>query len=126
MSDVIGTIVLVIGLIFNLLGCVGLIKFPDVYNRIHAATKCVTLGTCMVLLSVVIFAGFVEHASLAVKCLMCIVFVWITSPTSAHSLARAAYSFGVKLWEKSVVDHYHEDKVAAAEPAAGEPKGEQP
>ena len=110
MSEIVGTVILVIGLAFNVLGCVGLIRFPDVYNRVHAATKCVTLGTCTVLISVVVFAGFREHGSLAAKCLLCLLFICLTSPTSAHALARAAYSSGVKLWEKSVVDRYGEDK----------------
>ena len=109
MSEVIGAIILTIGLAFNVLGCVGLIKFPDVYNRVHAATKCVTLGTSTVLISVVVFAGFREHGSLAAKCLLCMAFICITSPTSAHALAKAAYSSGVKLWEKSVVDRYGEE-----------------
>ena len=40
MSDVIGYILIVIGILFNLFGCIGLVRFPDVYNRLQAATKC--------------------------------------------------------------------------------------
>ena len=109
MSDVIGMIVLLSGLAFNVLGCVGLIRFPDIYNRLQAATKCVTLGTCLVLISVMIFVGFGESGSLTVKCAICMVFILITSPTAAHALARGAHASGVKLWEKSVVDKYEED-----------------
>jgi multicomponent Na+:H+ antiporter subunit G len=98
-----------IGMIFNLLGCVGLIRFPDLYNRLQAATKCVTLGTCMVLLSAVVELGFGDSAATSVKCLLCMAFILITSPTAAHALARGAHASGVTLWEKSVVDRFEED-----------------
>jgi len=108
MSDIIGIIVLVTGLLFNLFGCVGLIRLPDIYNRLQAATKCVTLGTCLVLISVMILAGCGGFA-LGVKALLCLAFVVITSPTAAHALARGAHASGVRLWEKSVADAYRDD-----------------
>jgi multicomponent Na+:H+ antiporter subunit G len=109
MSNIIASIMFVIGLLFNLLGCIGMVRLPDVYNRLQAATKCVTLGTCMVLLSVAILACSAGNCPLSIKCLICIVFVVITAPTAAHALARGAHSYGVKLWHKSVVDKYDED-----------------
>lgn len=109
MSDIIGMIVLTIGLAFNVLGCVGLIRLPDIYNRLQAATKCVTLGTCLVLISVMILAHG-DCTPCILKCLLCMAFILITSPTAAHALARGAHASGVKLWEKSVVDKYEEDQ----------------
>ncbi len=47
------TIFISIGVLFNLFGCIGLIRLPDVYNRLQSATKCVTLGTCSILVGVV-------------------------------------------------------------------------
>jgi multicomponent Na+:H+ antiporter subunit G len=102
-------IFIVIGLAFNVLGCVGMIRLPDIYNRLQAATKCVTMGTCMVMLGVIIASGFSGSAQLSARCLICMVFVLITAPTAAHALAHGAYSFGARLWEKSVVDRYKED-----------------
>ena len=109
MNNVIGMVILFVGLVFNVLGCVGLIRLPDVYNRLQAATKCVTLGTCIVLISVAVLAGG-ESVPTMLKCLLCIAFILITSPTAAHALARGAHASGVKLWEKSVVDKYEEDQ----------------
>ena len=109
MNNPAAAVLFCIGLLFNLLGCVGLIRFPDLYNRLQAATKCVTLGTCMVLLSAVIELGFGVSAATSVKCLLCLVFILITSPTAAHALARGAHASGVTLWEKSVVDKFEED-----------------
>lgn len=109
MNSVIGMIFVVIGLAFNVLGCIGMIRLPDMYNRLQAATKCVTMGTCMVLIGVIIAAGFVHSAQLSARCIICMVFILITAPTAAHALAHGAYSFGVRLWEKSVINRYEED-----------------
>jgi len=108
MSEVIAGIILVVGLAFNIFGCVGLVRLPDVYNRLQAATKCVTLGTCLILVSVMVSA-WGTSTPLVFKALLCMVFVLITSPTAAHALARGAHASGVDLWEKSVVDRYRQD-----------------
>jgi multicomponent Na+:H+ antiporter subunit G len=115
MSNWAGMILLGIGILFNILGCIGLIRLPDTYNRLQAAAKCVTMGTCLVLLGVVILSGFGEHAPLSAKCLLCLVFVLITSPTAADALAKGAHASGVKLWQGSVVDKYEEDHPSKGE-----------
>jgi len=109
MSSFVALALLIIGLLFNLLGCIGMVRLPDVYNRLQAATKCVTLGTCMVLASVAVFAASGAILSLSAKSIVCIVFILITSPTAAHAIARGAHASGVKLWEKSVVDEFEAD-----------------
>ena len=109
MNSVVGMIFVVIGLAFNVLGCIGMIRLPDMYNRLQASTKCVTMGTCMVMIGVMIASGFVNSAQLSARCIICMVFILITAPTAAHALAHGAYSSGVKLWEKSVVNRYEED-----------------
>ncbi len=107
MSDVIGYILIVIGILFNLFGCIGLVRFPDVYNRLQAATKCVTLGTIMLLIGVAVISA---EGPIAAKAIICAVFILITSPTAAHAIAKGAYASGVPLWEKSVVDKYGQEK----------------
>jgi len=108
MSETVGLGFLVVGMFFNLAGCLGLIRLPDIYNRLQAATKCVTLGTCLVLVAVMILACG-ESTPIVLRSALCLVFVVITSPTAAHALARGAHASGVKLWENSVVDKYAED-----------------
>ncbi len=105
MSDVMGYILIAIGVLFNVFGCIGLVRFPDVYNRLQAATKCVTLGTVLLLLGVALASG---TGATAAKAVICAVFVLVTSPTAAHAIAKGAYASGVKLWEKTVVDKYAE------------------
>ena len=106
MSNIIGVIFISIGLAFDFFGCLGLVRLPDVYNRLQAATKSVTLGTCSIMFGTFLIVGF---TATGIKALLCIVFLILTAPVSAHALARAAHISGVKLWEGSVVDKYEED-----------------
>ncbi len=106
-NEIIGMVVIGIGVAFDAFGCIGLLRLPDVYNRLQAGTKCVTFGTCGILSGIFIMQGF---SSLGVKALLGIPFVLLTSPVGAHALARGAHIFGVKLWEKSVIDKYKEDR----------------
>ena len=106
MQQIIGYIFIVIGLGFDIFGCIGLLRLPDVYNRLQATTKCVTLGTCSILLGTVVLKGV---STTGVKAILVAVFLLLTSPVAAHALARGAHKAGVKLWPKSVIDKYEED-----------------
>jgi len=105
MNETIGIVIISIGVIFDVLGCLGLVRLPDVYNRLQAATKCVTLGTCMILIGVAIHAGW-DAKPMMIKSLLCAFFVLLTSPVGAHALARGAYRSGVPMCEGSVKDDY--------------------
>ncbi len=107
MNEIIGTIIIAIGVLFNLFGCIGLGRLPDIYNRLQAATKCVTLGTCFILIGVLCFGGI---SAMGIKAVVCMFFILITSPVAAHALARGAHIFGAELWQNSVCDKYQEDK----------------
>ncbi len=101
-----------IGLAFDLLGCIGLVRLPDVYNRAQAATKCVTLGTCMILAGVAGLAFGDGIPPMGVKAIICAAFVLLTSPVAAHAICRGAYISGVPLWSGSVEDNFA-DRAAA-------------
>ncbi|RXG66697.1 Na+/H+ antiporter subunit G, partial [Candidatus Atribacteria bacterium 1244-E10-H5-B2] len=58
MINIIGLIFISIGLAFDVFGCLGLVRLPDVYCRLQAATKCVTLGTCSILFGTFLIVGF--------------------------------------------------------------------
>ncbi len=106
MSEILGGTIIAIGVLFDIFGCIGLVRLPDVYNRLQAATKCVTLGTCFILIGSLILLDSLPGT---VKGIVCIAFILITSSTAAHALARAAHRSGIRQWEGSVVDHYGED-----------------
>ena len=95
-----------IGLAFDLFGCVGLVRLPDVYNRAQAATKCVTLGTCVMLAGVAVAAFGGAIWPMGIKAIICAVFILLTSPVAAHAICRGAYLSGVPLWSGSVEDAF--------------------
>lgn len=106
MSSIAAAVCFGIGALFNLLGCLGLLRLPDVYNRLQAATKCVTFGTLFIMVGVLVQSGI---SPMGIKAILCLVFILITSPTAAHAIARGAHRSGVRLWKKSVTDAYRED-----------------
>ena len=107
MTDTIGHILIIIGILFDIFGCIGLVRFPDVYNRLQASTKCVTLGTVLLLAGVAVVSA---SGPISAKAIICAAFIMITSPTAAHAIAKGAHAYGVKLWENSVVDKYAQEK----------------
>ena len=103
MNETISYIIIGIGLAFDFFGCLGLIRLPDVYNRLQAATKSVTLGTWSILFGLFIRYGFTP---VGVKAIICIPIIFFSSTVAAHALMRGSYIYGIKMWDKSVVDHY--------------------
>ncbi len=107
MSDMISLILIIIGVVFDLFGCIGLIRLPDVYNRLQSATKSVTLGTCSILFGLFIKFGF---SAIGIKALIAIPLLFFASTVAAHALIRGSYKFGIKLWDKTVIDDYKDVK----------------
>lgn len=108
MISSVGWIIIWVGVFFNLLGAIGLIRFPDLYNRLQAATKCVTLGTLGIMVGIFLIKGFTQ---IGIKALICGVFLLITNPVSAHALMKGSLHFGTKMWKGSIVDKYGADKL---------------
>ena len=88
-----GTILLLIGSVFASLGALGILRFPDLYTRLHAASKAGPLGAGMVLLG----AGLVSGDPWTIlRTVVGLVFLILVSPVSAHLLARSATKTGVE------------------------------
>jgi len=113
-EEILTWIFISVGLLFNTLGVIGLLRFPDVYTRLHAATKATTFGSIFTSLAVVCFAifrfyygngtaylNFAIHTVIAILCLL------LTNPVGAHAIARAAHRSGVKP-KIAVVDRLEE------------------
>ncbi len=83
---------LVIGLIFVLIGMIGIVRFPEFYTRLHAAGVTDTLGAELMLMGLIIRAGFTLDAA---KLVLVGLFLFLTSPTATHAIANAAYTAGV-------------------------------
>lgn len=111
MLAILGGLLLVAGASFLFLGGLGLVRMPDVFNRIQAGTKATTLGTLLSL------AGFAcLHPDWAIKLFLIALFVLFTNPLSSQVLARAAHRSGIPMTTLTEVDTLAED--------ADEPMGE--
>ena len=86
--NIIVAILMISGVFFFVVGTVGLIRMPDVFSRMHATTKCDTLGAGLILLAVIAYNGI---NAVSIKFLMVLIFIWITNPTSAHIIAKSEY-----------------------------------
>ncbi len=105
-NETIGMIFIFIGIAFDFFGVLGLVRLPDVYNRLQAATKCVTFGSAGILFGAFIMQGF---TSFGFKALLGIAFIFLTAPVAAHAISRAAHRNGIPLSKKTVVDFYAKD-----------------
>jgi len=105
---------LAISVTFNTLGSVALHRFPDVYTRLHGATKCTTFGTIFAVLAVFTHAlyrlhvtGDPKYLQMGLHSLVALAALLLTNPTGAHAIAKAAHLSGVKP-AKAVIDAYEE------------------
>lgn len=80
-----------LGLFFLFTGTVGLIRLPDVYTRMHATTKCDTVGVGLVVLGLILNPGSWANA---VKLGLVLVFMWVCNPTVSHLVAQSAWLEG--------------------------------
>ena len=88
-------VILIIGALFVFLGALGLLRMPDVYNRIQAGTKAVTLGSLCLLLGVGL-----NHPAWWPKLLIVGLFILLTNPIGSSTLARAFHKTGVPVWRE--------------------------
>jgi multicomponent Na+:H+ antiporter subunit G len=86
-------VLLAVGTFFLVVGTVGLLRLPDVYNRMHATSKATTLGAASIALAGFVFFGPGGDRLLA---LVTVVFLFLTAPTGAHMLSQAAQRMGVE------------------------------
>ena len=99
--DVVGSVFLVTGSLLSLLAAVGLHRFPDVFARMHAATKPSTLGLVLVLVGTAVIVAQVQvSATLALVAAL----QFITAPVGAHMVGRAAYRAGTELSPDTSID----------------------
>ena len=113
-AEILVLICIIIGLVFNALGVIGLIRFPDVYTRMHATTKATTFGTIFLCLGVIVYAiamliGTVDmqYLTLILHTIIAVFALAITNAVGAHALARAAHRSG-QMPTPGVVDRLKE------------------
>lgn len=111
MFDVVAAVLMLSGAAIAVIAAVGLHRLPDVYARMHVATKPATLGIALSLAGAALRA---EHASTATKLGLAIVFQLVTTPVAGHLLGRAAHAARVPQSEFTVIDELRD-------PPAGDP-----
>ncbi|WP_100011898.1 monovalent cation/H(+) antiporter subunit G [Lentibacillus sediminis] len=104
-ANILVILFLLAGAFFIVSAAVGVVRFPDLYTRLHASSKASTLGV-----SCILVAGFIylysAHAIVSGKMLLAILFIMLTNPVSAHMLGRAAHASGIKPFTKNRSDAY--------------------
>lgn len=88
---------LLAGAFFFITATLGLLRFPDLFTRLHATGKGDTLGATLILMGLVIYAGLTPES---IKILIMLIFILLTSPVATHAISRAVYVSGIKPWVK--------------------------
>ncbi|WP_099865138.1 monovalent cation/H(+) antiporter subunit G [Pararhizobium haloflavum] len=100
-------VIVVVGSVFSLLAAVGVVRLPDIYTRMHAASKAGTVGSGLLLIALGVHSldGGTFSRSIAG-----VIFLLLTAPISAHLLAKAAYASGYKLSDKTILNEMPNDE----------------
>ena len=93
--DILSVVLLLVGTVFTLIGGTGLLRLPDVFTRLHGASITDTLGAGAILLGLTLAAGW---SLLMGKILLLLLIMALLSPSTAHTLARAAIHGIRKPW----------------------------
>ena len=105
-GDIIAVVALCTGLFFVFVGAVGVIRLPDPYHRMHAASKCTTLGLAGLLIAAVCHLGTLE---LLTKAVITLVFAFAATPVGSHILAKASLRDRAPQWRGTLEDDFAED-----------------
>lgn len=123
-GDILSIFFALCGIFFMFVGAVGIVRFPDAYNRLHAASKCSTLGVMGLALAAIFHVGAL---AVTTKALMTILFALVAAPVGSHMLAKAAHLDGLKPWERQLSDELAQDKERQAGRSPGNaPRGMAP
>ncbi len=100
-ADVVSAVLILAGSVLAVLAGVGMVRFPDVFARMHAATKPATLGLVLVAMGAILQ---VDTWSGVTQLALVIALQFLTSPVGAHLVGRAAYHSGGTVDEATVLD----------------------
>jgi len=101
------TILIILGSLFMLLGAVGLLRFPDIFMRMHAATKAPSLGATLMLIA---FALYFADAITTTKAIVIMLFIFMTTPIASHAIGATAHRLKIKKWHKMKIDDLERDR----------------
>jgi multicomponent Na+:H+ antiporter subunit G len=99
--DILTGLIIIVGAVFTLVAALGILRFPDLYSRSHAASKAGTLGSGLLLAALALHSG---ELGVVTRAFAAFLFLLLTAPIAAHLLARAAYYVGHKPWDGTRID----------------------
>ncbi|QQK75782.1 Na+/H+ antiporter subunit G [Salicibibacter cibarius] len=114
MIEILISLFVLSGSLLSLIGSIGIMRLPDVYARMHAATKSATLGVVLLILGT--FTYFLAEGVFSLQLLITIVFVFLTAPVAAMIISRSAHRNGVELWSQTKHDELMESYPEHLEP----------
>lgn len=123
-SELIISVLLILGGLFVLVGSIGLLRLKDLYVRLHAPTKATTLGLGSILMASMVYM-YDSHGHMSVNELLITLFLVITAPVTAHILAKAAMHNRVKLMKNTRNAHLMESARMQLPPQAPEADDEE-
>ena len=100
---------MLLGAFFSLVAALGLVRLPDLYSRMHAASKAGTMGSGLMLAAVAIIA---LDGAVIVRAFVGFLFLLLTAPVSAHLLARAAFLAGYRPAQEMIVNEIELNKIS--------------
>lgn len=115
-ATIIASLLIIAGSAFAAVAALGLLRLPDLYTRMHAASKAGSVGAAMMLIALAFMSTDLPEI---LRAIAAVAFFLLTAPIGAHLLAKAAYSVGYGLWPQSVLDEM--PKVDPDVNAAGTP-----
>jgi len=105
-TDIIAGVFVLAGLFFFVVGAVGIVRMPDTYHRLHAATKSSTLGLMGLLIGVMFHIG---TGAVDAKAVTVLIFAFVAAPIGSYMLAKAALRVGDQQWKGTLSDEHAED-----------------
>lgn len=101
--ELIGALFILLGSIISVISAIGIIRFPDIYSRAHAATKTTTLAVLLTLFGAFLYF-FLTEGFVSIRLILGILFVFLTAPVSGHLVLRASYRSGIEMSDTTVED----------------------
>ena len=101
MKEWTSAILLVSGSLFMFVAALGVIRFPDLFTRMHAATKAASFGVGLMLIAVAIYFS---ETWVFIQVVLVIGFIFLTAPVASHMIGRAACFLQVPLWHGTIVN----------------------
>lgn len=105
--DWVVAILMIAGMFFAFVASLGVVRMPDLYTRIHAATKAGAFGSSLILIAAALHFGSLRAAIMAV---LVVVFFYLTTPVAAQALSDAAHRLRIPQWSGTKVDELAEDE----------------